>query len=144
MNQGGLQQNSLLYTSVFSNLKLTTNISQALPWYFPNSCQILRCWMHCFYTILVHTLIISSLQCFDAVVGRQKGHLACKKLSGGVLAWLSVRSEVQTCIWPSWWHCHSLSLSSVKSRLVIPFRYWLTWVVPDKGSLNVFVGAYNR
>jgi len=35
------------------------------------------------------------------LVGRQEGHLACKKLTGGVLAWLSVWSEVQTCIWPS-------------------------------------------
>jgi len=34
-------------------------------------------------------------------VGRQEGHPACKKLSGGVLAWLSVWSEVQTCISPS-------------------------------------------
>ena len=30
------------------------------------------------------------------LVGRQEGHPACKKLSGGVLAWLSVWSEVQT------------------------------------------------
>jgi len=37
-----------------------------------------------------------------------------------VLAWLSAWSEVQTCIWPSWCHCHSLSLASVKSRLVLP------------------------
>jgi len=35
------------------------------------------------------------------LVGRQEGHPACKKLSGGVPAWLSVWSEVQTCIWPS-------------------------------------------
>ena len=35
------------------------------------------------------------------LVGQQEGHLACKKLSGGVLAWLSVWSEVQTCILPS-------------------------------------------
>ena len=35
------------------------------------------------------------------LVGQQEGHPACKKLSGGVLAWLSVWSEVQTCIWPS-------------------------------------------
>jgi len=35
------------------------------------------------------------------LLGRQEGHPACKKLSGGVLAWLSVWSEVQTCIWPS-------------------------------------------
>ena len=52
-------------------------------------------------------------------------------LSGGVLAWLSDRSEVQTCIWPSWCHCHSLSLASVKSRLVLPFWYQLTRVVPE-------------
>ena len=31
---------------------------------------------------------------------------------------MSVWSEVQTCIWPSRCHCHSLSLASVKSRLV--------------------------
>ena len=35
------------------------------------------------------------------LVGRQEGHPACKKQSGGVLAWLSVWSRVQTCIWPS-------------------------------------------
>jgi len=35
------------------------------------------------------------------LVGRQERHPACKKLSGGVLAWLSVWSEVQTCIRPS-------------------------------------------
>jgi len=56
--------------------------------------------------------------------------------SGGVLAWLSVWSEVQTCTWASWCHCHSLSLASVKSRLVLPFWYWLTRVVPEKGPLN--------
>ena len=38
-------------------------------------------------------------------------------------------------------HCHSLSLASVKSRLVLPFWYRLTWVVPDKGPLN---GCYVR
>ena len=42
-----------------------------------------------------------------------------------MLAWLSVWSEV---------HCHSLSLASVKSRLVLPFWYRLTRIVP--GSLN--------
>jgi len=35
------------------------------------------------------------------LVGRQEGHPACKKLSGEVLAWLSVWSEMQTCIWLS-------------------------------------------
>ena len=69
-------------------------------------------------------------------LGGRKGIRPVKKLSGGVLVWLSVWSEVQTCIWPSWCHCHSLSLASVKSRLVSPFWYWLTRVVPDKGPLN--------
>jgi len=53
-----------------------------------------------------------------------------------VLAWLSVWSEVQTCICPSWCYYHSLSLASVKSRLVLPFWYRLTRVVLDKGPLN--------
>ena len=53
-----------------------------------------------------------------------------------MLAWLSVCSEVQTCIWPSWCHCYTLSLASVKSRLVSPFWYRLTRVVPERGPLN--------
>jgi len=32
------------------------------------------------------------------IIGLQEGHPACKKLSGGVLAWLSLWSKVQTCI----------------------------------------------
>ena len=35
------------------------------------------------------------------LVGRQEEHPACKNLSSEVLAWLSVWSKVQTCIWPS-------------------------------------------
>ena len=90
-------------------------------------------------------MLFQCLQCFFAfsaltlLVGRQEGHLACKKLSGGVLAWLSVWSEMQTCIWPSGCHCHSLSLASVKSRLVLLFWYRLTQVVLEKGPLNVCV-----
>jgi len=42
---------------------------------------------------------------------------ATNPVSDVVLAWLSVWSEMQTCIWPSRCHCHSLSLASVKSRL---------------------------
>jgi len=67
-------------------------------------------------------LIFSLVVAFSALtllVGWQDP--ACKKPSGGVLAWLSVWSEVQTCIWPIWCHCHTLSLASVKSGLVLPF-----------------------
>ena len=80
---------------------------------------------------------VVAFSAFTLLVGWQEGHTACKNnLSSEVLAWLSVWSEVQTCIWPSWWHCHSLSLAPVKSRLVLPFWYWLTRVVPEKGPLN--------
>ena len=55
--------------------------------------------------IIVHILSVGGeLFAFSALtllVGWQEGHPACKKLSGGVLAWLSAWSEVQTCIWPS-------------------------------------------
>ena len=87
--------------------------------------------------IITSTLYtISAFSALMLLVGRQEGHPACKKLSGEVMAWLSVWSKVQTCIWPSWCHCHSLSLASVKFRLVLPFWYQLTWVVPEKGPLN--------
>jgi len=46
-------------------------------------------------------------------LGSRKGIRPVKQLSGGVLAWLSVWGEVQICIWPSWCHCHSLSLAAV-------------------------------
>ena len=69
-------------------------------------------------------------------LGGRKGIRPVKKLSGGVLAWLSVWSEVQICIWPSWCHCHSLSLAWVKSGLFSPFWYQLTRVAPDTWPLN--------
>jgi len=47
---------------------------------------------------LAATVAFSAL---TLLVGWQKGYPACKKQSGGVLAWLSVWSEMQTCIWPS-------------------------------------------
>ena len=80
--------------------------------------------------------VMVAFSALTLLVGWQEGHPACKKLSGGVLVWLSVWSEVQTCIWPSWCHCHSLSFAPVKSRLVLSFWYRLTWVVPEKGPLS--------
>ena len=102
---------------------------------------------HCQYS--VYFLFIPSVPSvlWRCWLGGRKGNPACEKLSGGVLAWLSAWSEVQTCIWPSWCHCHSLSVASVKSRLVLPFWYRLTWVFPEKGPLNgcmcVFISLYS-
>jgi len=53
------------------------------------------------------------------LVGCQEEHPARKKLSDGVLVWLSVWSVVQMiCIWSSWCHSTPSSLASVKSRMV--------------------------
>jgi len=41
---------------------------------------------------------ITAFSALTLLVERQEGHPACKKLSGGVLAWSSVWSEVQTCM----------------------------------------------
>jgi len=45
--------------------------------------------------------LLLSFNALTLLVGQQEGHPACKKLSGGVLAWLSVWCDVQICIWPS-------------------------------------------
>ena len=54
--------------------------------------------------LMMIIIIIAYIFAFSALtllVGRQEGHPACKKLSREVLAWLSVWSEVQTCICPA-------------------------------------------
>jgi len=64
------------------------------------------------------------------LVGRQEGHLSCKKLSGGMLAWFSLRQGADL-------HLAQLMplpltiFGSSKSRLVL-FWYRLTQVVMDK------------
>ena len=65
------------------------------------------------------------------LVGRQEGHPACKKPSWWVAGMVILQLHMA--------QCHSLSLASVKSRLVLPFWYRLTRVVPEKGPLNVCV-----
>ena len=104
-------------------------------------CSVENCWMNNWAIFWHRTFLSPIIHCVYAfsaltlLVWRQEGHPACKK-TGGVLMWLSFWSKVQTCIWPSWYHCRSLSLAPVKSRLVLPFWQWLTWVVLDKGPLN--------
>ena len=47
---------------------------------------------------MVHMFAFSAL---TLLVRRQEGHPVCKKTEWWVLAWLSVWSEVQTCIGPA-------------------------------------------
>ena len=119
-----------------------------------SSCSLETC--ECSFHLFVNSLdvlpILGTTCMIDVIpsvpwhcwLGGRKGIRPVKKLSGGLLAWSSVWSEVQTCIWPSWCHCHSLSLASVKSRLVLPFWYRLTRVVEEKGPLNGCVCMYDR
>ena len=46
-------------------------------------------------------LFLRAFSALTLLVGRQEGHPACKKRSGEVMVWLSVWSEVQTCICPA-------------------------------------------
>jgi len=64
-------------------------------------------------------------------------HSACKKLSGGVLAWLPLRGEVQIAYGPA----DALPLTvSCFSKIQIGFTFLVpaygTWLVPDKGPLT--------
>jgi len=91
----------------------------------------------CIYLYVYRQLAFSALM---LLVGRQEGHPACNKLSGGVLLWLSFWGEVQICIWPSWCHCHSLSLASVKSRLVlVPAHPGNPGQSPEGRKMDVYV-----
>jgi len=105
------------------------------------------------------SIVVVAFSALMLLVWRQKGHPACKKTGwwgAGMVIWLGwvdfenldfkwilifliitanlfIRFFIQTKFtWPSWCHWHSLSLASVKSRLVWPFWYQLTRVIRDK------------
>ena len=55
-------------------------------------------WVLFYYLLLQQLFLDAAFSALTLLVGRQEGHPVCKKLSGGVLAWLSVWSEMQSCI----------------------------------------------
>ena len=76
------------------------------------------------------------LQCFDALgwaAGRASGLEKNWVVTGEVLAWLSVWSEVQIiCIWSSRCHCHPIISCSSRNQNGLPFwcrQSWHTQVV---------------
>jgi len=60
-----------------------------------------KAWSGHWLGLVFFLFLFSAFSALTLLVGQQEGHPACKKQSGGVLSWLSVWSEVQTCIWPS-------------------------------------------
>ena len=76
--------------------------------------------------------LLVAFSALTLLVGRQEGHPACKKLSGGVLAWLSVWNKVQTCIYMAQLMPLPLTVSCF-SKIQIGF----TFLVPaHPGSLE--------
>jgi len=88
--------------------------TEGIGWYYIN--WILGICKHWVSVDIIIAQILVTVYAFSALtllVGPQEGHPACKKLSGGMLAWLCVWVKVQICIWPGWCQCHSLSLAPV-------------------------------
>jgi len=83
--------------------------------------------------IQYNEIIYTAFSALTLLVGRQEGHPACKKTEWwgtGVVICLERDADLHMA------QLMPLSLASVKSRLVLPFWYRLTRVVPEKGPLN--------
>ena len=82
--------------------------------------------------LVIQLIFFCAFSALTLLVGRQERHPPCKKLGcwhgylSGARCRLAYGPADSTAT-----HCHS-----VKSRMVLPFWYRLTWVVPDKGPLN--------
>jgi len=61
-------------------------------------CQLIKIKLVLPENLLLKGRFFIAFSALTLSVGRQEGHAASKKLSGGVLAWSSVWSEVQTFI----------------------------------------------
>jgi len=104
----------------------------------------------CYYTNCNHTLYMYLCEptirwilpryratALTLLVRHQEEHLAHKKLSVVVLAWLSIWSVVQMiCIWSSWCHCHPVISCFSKIQNGLPFRCRLTQVVLEKKAVK--------
>jgi len=70
-------------------------------------------------------------------LGGRKGIQPVKKLSGEVLAWSFVWSEVQmVCVWSTWCYCHLIISCSSKIQKGLLFWCRLTQVVLIRRPLN--------
>ena len=67
----------------------------------------------------------------------QEEHLACEKLSDEVLAWLSLRNEVQMiCIWSSWCHYQPVISCFIKIQNSLTFLVPAYPVCPGKEAIK--------
>jgi len=71
------------------------------------------------------------------LIGQQEGHPTCRKLSGGMLAWLPVWGKVQICICPSWCHCVCVFVwCRVYSIVESGFSFTVKPISDSLGKLN--------
>jgi len=88
--------------------------------------------------LTVHLKYVQPFSSVSCWLGGRRG-IWPVKLNGWVLAWLYLWLA---CIWPSWCHCHSLSLALVKSRFVVQDKEPLDgcWCWKDTSDEN---GCYD-
>jgi len=102
-------------------------------------CSVLHIWfslnMHC-YIMCVLCVLYNAFSALTLLVGQQEGHLACKKTEWwgasmviclGQCAYLHMAQLIPLPL--------TVSCSS-KSRLVLPFWYWLPRLVMDKMAVK--------
>ena len=82
-------------------------------------------------------VVVYAYSALTLLVGRQEVHPACKKQSGEVLAWLSVWSEVPLPLTVSCFSKIQIGFTFHGTSSYHTTNTLLTWVVPDKGPLNV-------
>ena len=91
-------------------------------------------------------IVLSAFSALTLLVEWQEGHPACKKQSGGVLVWLSIWSEVQTCIWVCvsvmhiYWNLHEKSDLSKSCERYME-KHDVTIFCECAGMLNLLVSA---
>jgi len=78
------------------------------------------CLVSCCFWSLIIVFVLLCICIFDLPsvlwhcwLGGRKCIRPVKNWVDGMLKWLCVWVKVQICIWPSWCHCHSLSLAAV-------------------------------
>jgi len=79
------------------------------------------------HSLAAYVTIWDAFSALMLLVGRQEGHPACKKLSGGVLAWLSDGARWRFAYGPDDSQCYSLSLPPGNPD-------WFWFYLSDTGS----------
>ena len=79
---------------------------------------------------------LKSLQCFDAVGGRQEGHPVCKKTDWWVASVVICLERGADLHMAQVMPLPLTSLATIKSRLVLPFWYRITRVVLEKRAVK--------